>query len=73
MLPTSAALVPIFERLLQVKLNRVDELVCTPFYHHLVTAEIGGCQKLEALRYVVQLQAMVLPNAQDARALCEVR
>ena len=39
-LPARAALVPVFERLLQVKLDRVNKLTIAAFHHHLITAKI---------------------------------
>ena len=40
--PARAALIPILERLFQVKLDRVNKLTVTSFHHHLITAQIGG-------------------------------
>ena len=40
MFPAGAALVPIFKRFFQVKLNGVDQLVVAASNHHLVLAEI---------------------------------
>ena len=68
MLPASAALVPIFERLFQMKLNGVNKLTGAALYHHLVATEIGCRQQLEAFGHPVELQAMILPDAQDSCA-----
>lgn len=38
--PARATLVPIFERLFQVKLNSVDKLTAIAFDHHLVSTEV---------------------------------
>ena len=66
MFPTRAALVPVFERLLEVKLNCVDELACVAFYHHLVAAEVRSCEKLKAVGEGAQLQTVVLPDSENA-------
>lgn len=42
MLPARAALIPVLERLLQMKLDRVNQLPVAAFHHHLITAKIGG-------------------------------
>jgi len=40
MFPACAALVPVFERLLEMKLDRVDQLAVAALDHHLVATEI---------------------------------
>ncbi len=40
MFPARAGFVPIFERLLEVELNCVDELTVVAIYHHLVAAKV---------------------------------
>ena len=64
--PTRAALVPVFERLFQVKLHRVDKLPVRAFDHHLVPAEIGSGEELETFGHAIELQTVILPDAQYA-------
>ena len=40
MFPAGAALVPIFKRFFEVKLNGVDQLVLAAFDHHLILAKV---------------------------------
>src|SRR5688500_13235740 len=49
-----------------MKLHCVNHLSLSALYHHLVAAEIRRRQKFESLRHAIELQAMVLPHAQDA-------
>src|SRR5262249_15876142 len=69
MLPTRTVLVPIFKRFLEMKLNRIDELAIRALDHHLIAAKVGSCQKVKTVRYTVELQAVVLPNTQNAGRL----
>src|SRR5262245_55861847 len=52
-----------------MKLHRVDKLAAIVLDHHLVATQIRSRQQLEAVRYAVQLQAVVLPNVQDASGI----
>src|SRR6266550_2432014 len=67
MFPAGAALVPVFERFFEMKLNGIDQLAFRTFDHHLIAAEVGRRQQFESGRDLVELQAVVLPDAQDAR------
>src|SRR5262245_24978517 len=67
MFPTRAVLVPVFERLLEVKLHGVDQLPTLTLHHHLVTTEIRSREQLKTFRHAIELQAVVLPDAQDTR------
>src|ERR1051325_8189549 len=67
MLPARAVLVPVFERLLEMKLHRVDQLPVRALHHHLVATEIRRREQLETFRHAIELQAVILPHAQDAR------
>src|SRR5882724_5029169 len=67
--PARAAFVPIFEGFFQVKLDRVDKLAVAAFDHHLVPTKIGSGEQTKTLRYAIQLQTMILPNAQHASLL----
>src|SRR6185295_18151054 len=67
MFPTRAALVPVFKRFLEMKLDRVDQLAIAAFDHHLVAAEVRRRQQLETLRHAIELQSVVLTNVQDVR------
>src|SRR5437588_4866330 len=52
-----------------MKLNAIDQLALGSFYHHLVLTEIGSRQQFEIIRDPVELQPVILPNAQDAALL----
>src|SRR5436190_17310108 len=67
MLPARAALVPILEGFLQMKLDRVDQLAVRATHHHLIPAQIRRCQQLEAFGHPIELQTMVLPDTKNAR------
>src|SRR5262249_49560067 len=67
MLPARAVLVPVFKRLLEVKLHRVDQLPVAALHHHLVATEIRSCEQFESFRHAIELQTVILPNTQDAR------
>src|SRR5688572_19236341 len=72
MLPTRAALVPVFERFLEMKLHGVNQLSLTALHHHLVTTEIRRRQQFETFRNAIELQPMVLPHAKNARRCLRV-
>src|SRR5687767_12190648 len=55
----------ILKRLFEVELHGVDELAVGPLDHHLVAAEVRGREELEALWQPRELQAVVLPHAED--------
>src|ERR1044072_8595603 len=40
MFPARAALVPVFKRLLEMKLHRIDQLAVAALDHHLIAAEV---------------------------------
>ena len=40
MFPAGAALVPVFERFFEMKLDRIDQLAFRALDHHLVAAEV---------------------------------
>ena len=65
MLPTSGIAVPIFKRFFQMKLNRVNHLIAGSLDHHLIAAQIGSSEKRETLGHAIELQSMILPDAQD--------
>ena len=67
MLPARAVLVPVFERLLEVKLHGIDQLPVVSLHHHLVTTEIRSREQLKSFRHAIELQAVILPDAQDTR------
>src|SRR5438093_8976198 len=66
MLPTGGVLIPVFERLFQVKLDGIDELVVTIPDHHLIATKIGSGQELESFRHAIELQSMILPHAKNS-------
>src|SRR5215213_1419063 len=73
MLPARAALVPVFERLFEMELDRVDHLPLSALHHHLVATEIRRRQQLETFRYAVELQTVILPDTQDACGRFRIR
>src|SRR5829696_2322658 len=73
MFPTRAALVPVFKRFLEMKLDGIDQLTVSALHHHLVTTEIRRRQQFEALRYTIELQPVVLPHAKNAPRRLRVR
>ena len=48
-----------------MELDGVDQLAVGVFDHHLIFAEIGSGEQLEALGHAVDLNAVVLPDAED--------
>ncbi len=48
-----------------MKLDAVDKLAVIPFDHHLIFAEVGRCQQFETFRNTYDLDAVILPDAQD--------
>src|SRR6185369_725460 len=48
-----------------MKLDGVNELTIAALHHHLVAAKIRCGKQLESFRYSIELQAVVLPDAQD--------
>src|SRR6266850_3635835 len=66
MFPASTALVPVFERFFEMKLDGIDQLAFGALDHHLISAEVGGREQFETGRHLIELQAVVLPDAQDA-------
>ena len=67
MFPACPALVPVFKRLLQMKLHCVDQLTVAAFHHHLIAAKIRGGEEFETGGYLIKLKTVILPDAQDAR------
>ena len=65
MLPTSGIAVPIFKRFFQMKLDRVNHLMAGSLDHHLIAAKIRSSKKRETLRHAIELQSVILPDAQD--------
>ena len=61
-----AGLVPVLEGFFEVELHGVDELPVAAFDHHLIAAEVGGGEKFEMFGDMIELQSMILPDAQDA-------
>src|SRR5215213_9632550 len=56
-----------------MKLDRVDQLSTSALHHHLVAAEIRRREKLESFRDAIELQAVILPDAQDPRRSFRIR
>src|SRR6185503_10603486 len=56
-----------------MKLDRVDQLAVSALHHHLVAAEIRGCEKVESFGNAIELQAVILPDAQDTRGPFGIR
>src|SRR5690349_12974943 len=73
MLPARAALVPVFKRFFEMKLDRVDQLPVSALHHHLVAAEIRRREQLESCRNAIELQAVILPDTQDTRGRIRFR
>src|SRR6266849_978283 len=67
MFPARTALVPVFERFFEMKLDGIDQLAGGALDHHLIAAEVGCREQFETGRRLIDLQAVVLPDAQDAR------
>src|ERR1041385_1970439 len=66
MLPTCRVAVPVFERLFEMELNRVDELMVRTLDHHLIATQVRAGQQLKSFRHAIELQSVILPDAQDA-------
>src|SRR5690242_3577584 len=56
-----------------MKLHGVDQLAASTLDHHLVATEIRSREQLETFRNAIELQAVVLPDAQDARRRLRIR
>src|ERR1043166_75953 len=54
----------VLKGLLQVELDGVDELAVGALDHHLVAAAVGVGEQPEAFGHAVELEAVVLPDAQ---------
>src|SRR6266540_2460590 len=52
-----------------MKLDRIDKLAVAALDHHLVPAKIRSSEEGKTFRHSVNLQAMILPNAQHTRLL----
>jgi hypothetical protein len=52
-----------------MKLHGVNHLSLSALDHHLIAAEIRGREQVKSFGHAVQLQAMVLPNPEQARLL----
>src|SRR5919199_475432 len=63
----------VLERLLQVELHGVDELPFSALDHHLVAAQVGRGEQVEARGHAVELEAVVLPDPQDGGLVRVVR
>src|SRR5258708_11293323 len=72
MFPTSAALIPVFKRFFEMKLDGVDQLAIRSLNHHLISAEIRSCEQSETSRNRIELQTVILPYSQDAALFCIV-
>ena len=48
-----------------MKLDGVDELAVAAFDHHLVFAEVGRGEKFETFGHAFDLDAVILPDAED--------
>src|SRR6267378_97688 len=72
MFPARTALVPVFERFFEMKLDGIDQLAGGALDHHLIAAEVGCRGQFETGRHLIELQAVVLPDAQDARFFCVI-
>src|SRR2546423_1096860 len=49
-----------------MELDRIDHLMGRSFDHHLISAEIRASEELETFGHAIELQSVVLPNAEDA-------
>src|SRR5215213_10892680 len=56
-----------------MKLDRVNQLPATALHHHLVATEIRRGQQFEAFGNAIELQAVVLPDTQNARGCVRLR
>src|SRR4029453_16921583 len=65
MFPPSPALVPVFKRFLQMELYRVNQLTFASSHHHLVAAKIRSGEEFESRGNLIELETVVLPDAQD--------
>src|ERR1043166_3353639 len=66
MFPACRVAVPIFEGFFQMKLDGINELFVGTFDHHLIAAKVRTREQLKSSRHAVELQTMVLPDAQNA-------
>jgi hypothetical protein len=64
-LPAGWVFGPVFEGFFEVKLDAVDQLAFGAFDHHLVFAEVGCGKQLKAFGHADDLDAVVLPDAED--------
>src|SRR5689334_13499711 len=56
-----------------MKLDRVDQLPVSTLHHHLVATEIRRGEQFETFRDAIELQPVILPDAQDARGRFRIR
>src|ERR1041384_7149593 len=66
MLPSSRVAMPVFEGLFEMELDGVDELIVRTLDHHLVATQVRAGQQLKSVRHTVELQSVILPDAQNA-------
>src|ERR1041384_5371245 len=66
MLPTGRVAVPVFEGFFQMELDGVDELIFRTLDHHLIATQVRAGQQLKSFRHAIELQSVVLPDAQNA-------
>src|SRR5512132_3612222 len=52
-----------------MKLDRIDKLAVAELDHHLVPAEVRSSEQGKTFGHPINLQAMILPNAQHPRPL----
>ena len=55
-----------------MELNAIDQLVVAAFDHHLILAKVRSRQEREAVGHAIELQAVVLPDSQDASLPCVI-
>src|SRR5437764_6804474 len=66
MLPASRIAVPVFEGLFEMELDGVNELIVRTLDHHLVATQVRAGQQLKPFRNAIELQSVILPDAQNA-------
>src|SRR5438270_437143 len=66
MLPASRIAMPVFEGLFEMELDGVDELIVRTLDHHLVATQVRAGQQLKPFRHPIELQSVILPDAQNA-------
>src|SRR5437763_15001306 len=66
MLPASRIAMPVFEGLFEMELDGVDELIVRTLDHHLVATQVRAGQRLKPFRNAIELQSVILPDAQNA-------